>query len=205
MSSCHHDGLWPFGYVSDGSVLDKQRAELAWRMPPMERYAAILRPSFSVCQVSHWFTFMFSSMSINMLMMSWERVCERACKGVEGRKRAVRKKLLRCEIALVCQTNGWKGGWLFQPAAMLHWQVSITKESWKLEVLLTPAPLKPHRSSAWTCEGLFSSGEPRAQALEEQSLCVALNPGPRERASFWCGIISNKCKGWGGRRGCSME
>lgn len=66
---------------------------------------------FSGLLSPHWFTFMFSCMSINMLMMAWEHegvegMEERGQSGAEEQRRV---SLSCCEIAFVCPMNGLSG------------------------------------------------------------------------------------------------
>lgn len=176
------DGLGPLGWAvfQSGFGPDSSFRWPASGMPQMERYAALPRPSFSVSalvffhhRVSHLFTFMFSWMSISMLMVAWVHVCEWSCErdreeGMERLRGAVRF-LWNC----LCISDEWlnRGGSVsLPPRCADKW--AFLKKTGKVEDLPIPAPSKWRFSSAWTQKEPLCGCELGLQALDEESHCV---------------------------------
>lgn len=192
-------------------------SESTRRMLRIESCATVPKPYFlnvDTCfffspQVSHLVTFTLSCASISMLMTAWECVCVCVNECAAERKgwrddeeqwgRMAERKLVFLWSCL-CVTDEWlDGGGSFSPPTRCADKWAFLKKTGKAEDLPIPA------RSKWC----FSSHGPiRNCCVAVNLVCrlwmrnhvALLNPGARERLSFWCGIIPINLKNGIGRR-----
>lgn len=94
----------------------------------------------------------------------------------------------------LCLVDEWLyGGGSFSPPPCCADKWAFLRKTGKVEDLPIPTPPDWCFSSAWSLKELSLNCGCRPQRTNH---IVFLNPGSRERASFWYGIISNKYKEW---------